>query len=740
MEMVFGMALLVGLGMLGGIELRERPKTPMQTVELRFGTDVTVDSVSALLASVAGLPSNAVVWLDVIAETNGIHHRLHGSQATIDSLRGQWHGVLPSLRLEETANTSDEWSTGAVLRLQGRYPVLRSDAAIESTAALLGSLQPLGREEATMLRWILAPTRRPSLPHQTTQSSKRHDTKIAGLLEGAATPRADHLRALRVKYAGPVIAGVGMVAVKAGHRERAAHLMSRVVSVLRSRRGAYGGVVVRKRSAWLLARLLERPTLQGGGDIYSPAELAPILGLPISAPQIPGLRLGTAPILMASPRIPSTGRALAMSNWPGTSRTLAQPVVGGLSHTLIAGPSGVGKSALICNLIVQDLQAGRGCLLVDGKGDLAEDVQARVPDDRVDDVIVLDPASNLGVPGLRVFGRGDHELAELTADLILGILADIFADSWGPLSARWLRAGLVLLARDPQATLADFPFVFTHDAFRRRLVSRTKDPLARATWAAFEAMGSQERAHQLAAPLNKIEEVIGRRVVRSILAQPNPKLDMNDVLRSGKVVIVSLAPGRIGSPSARLIGALIVHQLFQAVQARAAIPAPQRTPFFAYVDEPKIMGDIPVPLDSLYELARGMGCGILLGAQSLTQLPSALRTAAATNASTLIAFRQSSEDARLLARELPGVQAEGLQNLNAFEVIARIGLGPGDVVSPASGITYPLPPAISDPDAVRRASAARYGADPDTVDAQLAERHRADGPGEQPVGRSRRSS
>jgi hypothetical protein len=702
----------------------------LQTVELRFGTDVTAGMVEAMLAGIAGLHGRAEVWLEVVADERGIRHFVRASQHTMDSLRGQWRGVMPSLRLEEPdPKPPQDWPDGVVLRLGGRWPVLRRDAASESSAALLGALQPLSKGERVLVRWALAPGRRPwvALPRDR---SGRAPTGGLGALVSGGSPSGDQLRAIRTKYAGPVLEGVGLVSVLAGHSKRASHLASRVVSVARSRGGVYGRVVARRRGlggTWLAGR-----------DRYSPAELVPLLGLPVDAPQLPGLTLGTAPVLLPSPRIPSTGRALAASTWPGIDRALAQPVVGGLSHTLVCGPTGVGKSALIANLAVQDLQAGRGLLLLDGKGDTAEDVLARIPAGRVDDVVVLDPGRGGSLPGLRVFGGGADP--QLTADLILGVFADLFADSWGPLSSKWLRAGLLLLGHDRQATLADLPFVYSHDGFRRRLLSRVGDPLALATWAAFEAMGPAERAHQLAAPLNKIEEVVGRPVVRGVLAQAEPKLDMREVLREGRVVIVSLAAGKIGSPAARLIGALSIYQLFLAVQARAALAPQARKPFFAYVDEPAVLGDIPVPLDSLYELARGLGVGILLSAQSLSQLPTGLRSAATTNASTLVAFRQSADDAHLLARELPGVSSEGLQNLGPFEVIARIGLGPGDVTRPASGRTYPLPKATSDPEMVRRASAERYGADPAMVDAALAARHTSGGAGSTPVGRVRRAA
>jgi hypothetical protein len=468
-------------------------------------------------------------------------------------------------------------------------------------------------------------------------------------------------------------------------------------------------------------RFVERVSL-GKGSRFSPAELMGLLGWPIDAPRVPGLVLGVAPQLLPSSRIPRKGgRMLAYASWPGMEkRALVQPLVGALSHMVAAGPSGVGKSALLAGAVAQDLAAGRGCLVLDGKGDLAEEILGMVPEGRRGEVIVLDPARPGPVPGLRVFSGGDPELS---GDLVLGMFRSIFADSWGVRSDKWLRAGLVTLAHDRTATLADLPFVFASDSFRRRLTGRLQDPLLKATWAQFEAMSPEGRAQQLGSPLGKVNELVGRRVVRSVLAQAEPKWDMREVLRRGQVVIVSLSPGLIGSPASRLLAALVINELFQGVQARARVPAAKRRPFYVYVDEPKVFTDIPMPLDSLFELARGLGVGLTLSAQSITQLPTDLAQAALTNAATLVAFRQNADDAKLLARELPGVSAEELQALGRFEIAARIGLGPGDVSPPVTGRTIAPPEPISDPEAVRRESAARYGVDPKEVDAALLERH-----------------
>ncbi len=716
-----GLALTLGGGL--AVLLIGRGRRPvMDSVELRFGTDVSENAVWGVLGCISGLPTSARVMLELVGDADGIRHYVRAEPGTIGILRAHLRGLLPGVRLEPVEPaTASTWRAAARVRWGGRHPLLRSDRNGESAAALLGALSDLHGGEKVVVRWTLRPARGPyQLPERQSRSQARSQGLLARLFSEQQVDPA-HLPALRSKYGGPVLFARAVVAVAAGSDGRSANLLTRVMAVLRAQSGLRGHPQARYCRSGRVQRFVERAPL-GKGSRFSPAELMGLVGWPIDAPRVPGLVLGVAPQLLPSSRIPRKGgRCLGYATWPGMEkRPLVQPLVGALSHTLAAGPSGVGKSALLAGAVAQDLAAGRGCLVLDGKGDLAEEILRMVPEGRRGEVIVLDPSRQGPVPGLRVFGGGDPELA---GDLVLGMFRSIFIDSWGVRSDKWLRAGLVTLAHDPHATLGDIPFVFASDSFRRRLTGRLQDPLLRATWAQFEAMSPEGRAQQLGSPLNKVNELVGRRVVRSVLAQAEPKWDMREVLRRGQVVIVSLSPGMIGSPASRLLAALVINELFQGVQARARVPATKRRPFYVYVDEPKVFTDIPMPLDSLFELARGLGVGLTLSAQSITQLPGDLAQAALTNAATLVAFRQNADDAKLLARELPGVSPEELQALGRFEIAARIGLGPGDVSPPVTGRTIAPAEPISDPEAVRRESAERYGVDPKEVDEALLERH-----------------
>jgi hypothetical protein len=707
--------MTAGLVVLGGRRTRD-----METVELRFPADVKEGAVWGALAGISGLPVGVRVELEVVGDHEGIRHFLRAEPAVVEMLRAHLRGLLPGVRLETVEpDAPSVWRAAARLGWSGPHPLLRGDRSGETSAALLGALSGLKAKERVMVRWVLWPGRGPFLPERQSGSQTRSQGPLSWLWPERRID-SSHLRALRSKYGGPVLHGRAVIAVAAGGRGRGVNLLTRVLAVLRAQSGLRGRPVIRFGTRRGLARFVERVPITKGSR-FSPAELVGMIGWPLDAPMVPGLVLGVAPQLMPSPRLPRKGLVLAYSTWPGMeTRPIAQPLLGALSHSMIAGPSGVGKSSMMAGIAAQHLAAGRGLLLLDGKGDLAEETLRLVPSNRREDVIVLDPGREGRVPGLRVFGGGDPEAS---GDLILGVLRSIFIDSWGVRSDKWLRAGLVTLAHDKTATLADLGFLFSSDAFRRRATGRLTDPLLRATWAQFEALSPEARAQQLGSPLNKINELVGRRSVRSVVAQPEPKWDMSDVLRRGQVAIVSLSPGTIGSHPSRLLAALIIHALLQSVQARTRLPADRRRPFYVLVDEPRVFTDIDMPLDSLFELARGLNVGLTISAQSLAALPAELARAALTNAATLVAFRQNHDDAKLLAGELPGVSAEELQALGRFEIAARIGLGPGDVSRPVSGRTLPPPEPISDAEEIRRESAGRYGRLPEEVDAQLAERH-----------------
>jgi hypothetical protein len=289
-------------------------------------------------------------------------------------------------------------------------------------------LQPLSPSERITVQWLFAGAGTPAV----VQARKGQS--------------AEAVRDYRAKQAEPMLQAVIRLGVTASAPVRAASLFGQVWGTLRSL-NTPGAEVVRRRlpSSVVAARLAGRRLPLGPFPLSVNAkDLAGLLGLPFGG-HLPGLPRVTARLLPPAIHMPHTGTVVAMSTYPGmTNRPLALTASDRLRHAWILGPTGVGKSTLLANLIIQDMEAGRGLLALDPKGDLITDVLNRVPEARVVDVIVIDPSTTARPIGLNVLDAGrDEDARELAVDYLVHLMASLWSSSWGPRTSDVLRMALL---------------------------------------------------------------------------------------------------------------------------------------------------------------------------------------------------------------------------------------------------------------------------------------------------------
>lgn len=675
---------------------------------VKFAPGLTEQHVRSLLDVVAALPIRSRVVFETSSSDGHLEFSLTASNDVISTLESALSGITPDVSLVRVEPLPRRAGQSWVLRW-GRSGAtsLRTDATASSSGSLLGALASTGDRETVVLRHELRPGSR--APRGATKQEVNRSEKRVG------------------------ISVASQIEISTGHVARSRILLQRMLTVLRSR----GVLLVQRQGP--LAQLLA--TLNASGCL-TPEELIGILGWPIDSPSLPGLAYDASPRLAPShaiPRFRSSGspRVFGSSNIEGSAATqIAQPTAGATTHSLIVGPSGSGKSWLMTNLIVDESATNHAIVLVDMKGDTATDVLARLNPKRHDDVVVLAPAESGPVPGLRSFGGSP----ELSADLWLSVFRGLFPHNFGVRSQRYLRMGIATLARSQGVTIAELPRLFQDSAFRRSLVARLDDPLLVGEWAAFEQLSVGQQSEHLLPALGKVSEVLARKSVRAVLAQSEPRITVAEAVRRKKIVVVSLPPGVIGQPAAQLLGALVIFEVWQAVMAKQSLPPHKRVHVAVYIDEPAVLGSLPIPIDTLLETARGMNCGLTLATQSLRQLPDRVAQAALTNAATIASFRASQADATMIARELPGLTSEQLQRLEPFTVALQLGLSNGTVAPVCTVRTPTLPPRKTNPQRLLRRSSALYGLDPEVVDERLRDRMQTTTPLEPPIGESGETS
>lgn len=673
--------------------------TKTRSLELRFGGGLREQDLISLLEAVSSAHRRHWLAFDVEGTPSGVRHSVHAPTAFLEQFTSRMRAHAPSVQLSSVEAVGFSPTVCARVSSTRRHLLIRSDVSAQASAAILAALtEPLGKDERILLRTTV----RPAAPR------RMHPEGARPLLSRNHVDRR-HRAQLDAKYDGPLVATDVTLHACAKTPVRARQLVARVLAALRHVQGTCGRLHARRDSP----KATIPPTNRGGWAprlVMSPTEAAGVIGWPLGGPELAGLELGAAPRLAAPMGIPRGGRPFGVSNARESSgRQIAQPIEGALNHTVITGPTGAGKSTLLLHLIKSDIDAGRGVFVLDAKGDLVDAVLEHIPQDRQRDVILLDPSSDMAQPGLRLFPPGTD--VELSADFMLATLSELFQDSFGVRSRQYFRLGLVTLGWHEGATLLDLPRLFHDRAFRGRVLAAVTDPHLVAAWQRFDSLSSAEQVQHLSSPMNKVDELVSRRSLRSVLGQRHPKLHFGEVLARNRIVLVRLSPGQLGAPATRLLAGLTTWLLFAAVEARSGLPAADRRPFMAYIDEVAALSALPLPLESVFERARGLGVGLTLSPQSLSQLSRPVQSAALANAGSFVAFRQAGEqEAKFAAGALPRVSAEELMQLERFEIALRLSFGPGHATRTMTATTNAPPKqCVSDAQAIREVAASNWG-------------------------------
>lgn len=406
------------------------------------------------------------------------------------------------------------------------------------------------------------------------------------------------------------------------------------------------------------------------------------------------------------------------STYPGDKRPLVLSPKDALQHLHVLGPTGVGKSTLMLNLILQDIDAGRGVVVIDPKGDLVEDVLARMPGHRLDDVVAIDPADESQPVGLNVLRSGGRS-PELIADQVLAVFHGLYRDNWGPRLQDILHASLLTLAGRPDMTLCSIPLLLSNQRYREQVTASLTDEIAlKPFWSWFDRLSEGERSAAIAPVMNKLRAFLLRPRMRGVIGQARPRFEMSEVFTGRKVVLVSLAKGLLGPEAAALLGSLVVSQVWQAALGQVRVPVDRRPTVMLYADEFQDFLNLPTDVADVLAQSRGLGLGMTLGHQHLAQLSNSMRSAVLANARSRVCFQLSHEDARAIAATSAELSAEDLQALPRFEAYASLVHG-GASQPFASGITNAPADRSIDPAIVRARSRKAYGRPIAEVEAEL---------------------
>ncbi|MEU6757570.1 hypothetical protein [Streptomyces sp. NPDC046685] len=707
------------------------PDDEYRSFQLSFPADLKADQVVRWLRALSGtiqtgprrLLGVRALTFEVQATAEGISHRLLVPRELAAFVVPQLRSLVPGSTATPAGaeERPRHWTAAVELGQTNPRRSLGGVDAESLSASLLAALQGLRGHEALILQWVVSPAFRQRPPVAPREERSFGSSAVGRLLENGSTK--DAVLDIRAKLSEPNFLAILRVAAVAGDKQAAERLIERVRASIRST----GTDATRFKKRLVTSASVVRRVVEASAPTLFPAqltvsELAALIAWPIGSPHVAGLPRARSRHLPATAMIPRTGRVIARSNFPGDERLLAVSPLESTWHMQVVGPTGSGKTALLANLIAQDMKAGRGVVLVESKGDLFQMALERVPKSRLQDVVLLDVTDTAHPVGFNILQGNPYAVA-----------ADIqrLFDHLYPQDARGVRVrqGFYhLILTLMMSTGASEPMTFAdigplavplagQTEFAKRLIQGVADVEELATW--WQSVEGKSRDIYFQPLIDRIWQLTARRSLRNIIGQSTSTIDLVDIVRKKKILLVNLGRAVEGKDTAGLLASLLLNALWSTVQAGAADPT---NPTMLYVDEFQDFLNLPISPGDMFAQARSRGLAVTIAHQFLGQLSRELQDATLNNARSTVVFQTSADEAHTFARAFGrSVSDEDFLNQRRFEVIARLATSDG-VSAPVTGVTLPPVDETGLAEEVRRRSRATYGRPADEVEQAILRR------------------
>ena len=395
-----------------------------------------------------------------------------------------------------------------------------------------------------------------------------------------------------------------------------------------------------------------------------------------SAPHLKIAKAGTAPAPMD---LPQNGTLLGTNSDRGVERQVFLTPEDRLRHLYVIGQTGTGKTTLLKNMIIQDIQAGNGVCFIDPHGSDIQDVLANIPPERVNDVIYFDPAYIDRPMALNMleYDRRYPEQKTFVVNEMLSIFNKLFdmKTAGGPMFEQYFRNAVLLTIDDPTtgSTLVDVSRVLSNKTFRDLKLSKCTNPLVVQFWTevATKAGGEASLANIVPYIVSKFDNFLANDIMRPVIGQEQSSFKFRDVMDSKKILLVNLSKGRLGDINANLIGLILVGKILMAALSRVDSIGTDLPPFYLYIDEfQNITTD---SIAAILSEARKYKLSLNVAHQFIAQLDEKIKDAVFGNVGSMVIYRVGAEDAEVFEKQLaPVFTAKDIMNIDNFNAYAKI--------------------------------------------------------------------
>lgn len=674
-----------------------------------------IGTFEQLLANLASLKKPFVFEAAVPHVGEEIHFYVAVSriakETTAKQIQGLWNGAsVTEATGDYTIFNAEGASVGAYLKLKQNYALpLRTYVAInaDTFSSVIGAFTKVSDVgEGAALQLIVRPASTAQskirghlkLLRSGEPTEKVLGNKFVGIdlttLTDALNPSSrekekpdkivdeDTVKALEEKVAKPLFNVNARIFASAPSPFQANDILDGLAagfSQLTSPRRNEIVVVKPRQSRSLIRSYIYRSFTASHTMVLNSEEIASIFHFPTSHTETPKVKWLKSKEAAAPSNLPADGVNIGESSFRGERKKVRVTDEDRRRHVYLIGQTGTGKSTLLANMAIEDIERGKGIALIDPHGDLIDTILRHIPARRLDDIVHFDPSDLWRPLGLNMLEYNFDRPEEKT--FIVNEMQSIFnklfvAETMGPMFEQYMRNILLLLMEDmpnEPATLMEVPRVMTDAEYRRRKTSRITNPAVIDFWEkeASKVGGEASIANMTPYITSKFSNFISNDYMRPIIGQTRSAFNFREVMDSGKILLINLSKGRIGDINAGLLGMVFTGKILMAALSRVDAPEAARKDFYLYIDE--FQNFTTDSIATILSEARKYRLNLTMAHQFIAQLTEKIRDAVFGNVGSEVVFRVGVQDAEFLLKQFEPTFSRNdlisIDNMNAYAKI-----------------------------------------------------------------------
>lgn len=468
--------------------------------------------------------------------------------------------------------------------------------------------------------------------------------------------------------------------------------------------------------------------------VLNTKELCTLYHMPLPTTETPNIRWLLSKKAAPPFNMPKEGVILGSVEYRGVITPVRIKRPDRQRHMYVIGQTGSGKSVMLSQLAIQDIENGEGVCVIDPHGDLVQDVLEHIPKERADDVVIFSPGDIDRPVGLNMLEYETDEQKDFAVQEMVAIFYKLFGQEMiGPMFEHYMRNAMLAMMDDKEAgaSLIEIPRMFTDAKFRKEKLKHVKNLIVKNFWQQEyeQSQAGQQAADMLSYVISKIGRFLTNDMMRNIVGQNRSGFNVREIMDTQKILLVNLSKGAIGEVNSSLLGLIMVSKIQMAAMARANMPKEQRKDFYCYIDEFQNYTTDSIAI--ILSEARKYRLNMILAHQYISQLvknnDTQIRDAVFGNVGTKVSFRIGVEDAEMIAKEFAPVFNEN-DVINVEKYTANIKLLIDNTACRPFNMKTIMPPAGNVPlaDQLKQLSRLKYGRDRAIVEAEIIERGKLD--------------